>query len=137
MSSLKVPTLSIVIGEGGSGGALALGVSDQIWILQYSIYSILSPEGFASILYKDGSRAKEAAEVMKLTANHYLEMGIIERIIKEPIGGAHQFPQYVFDQLKSQLEEYLTQTQKLSTKQMLAKRYRKYRSIGEYDHFNR
>ena len=137
MSSLKVPTLSIVIGEGGSGGALALGVSDQIWMLQYSIYSILSPEGFASILYKDGSRAKEAAEVMKLTANHYLEMGIIERIIKEPIGGAHQFPQYVFDQLKSQLEEYLTQTQKLSTKQMLAKRYRKYRSIGEYDHFNR
>lgn len=137
MSSLKVPTLSIVIGEGGSGGALALGVSDQIWMLQYAIYSILSPEGFASILYKDGSRAKEAAEVMKLTAQDYLQMGIIEKIIKEPVGGAHQFPQYVFDQLKTQLEDYLSQTKKISTKQLLAKRYRKYRSIGEYDNTHR
>lgn len=137
MSSLKVPTLSIVIGEGGSGGALALGVSDQIWMLQYAIYSILSPEGFASILYKDGSRAKEAAEVMKLTAQDYLEMGMIEKVIKEPVGGAHQFPQYVFDELKTDLEDYLSQVKKVSTKQLLAKRYRKYRSIGKYDYTHR
>lgn len=133
MSNLKTSTLSIVIGEGGSGGALALGVSDQIWMLQYAIYSILSPEGFASILYKDGSKAQEAAEVMKLTAQHYLAMGIIDRIIKEPIGGAHQFPQYVFDHLKDDLNNYLEQTKKLSIKQIQAKRYKKYRSIGEFD----
>lgn len=133
MAALKTPTLSIVIGEGGSGGALALGVSDQIWMLQYAIYSVLSPEGFASILYKDGSRAKEAAEVMKLTAKEYLEMGIIDKVIKEPTGGAHQFPQYVFDQLKPELETYLEQMEKTSIKHLQAKRYKKYRSIGEFD----
>ena len=106
-------------------------------MLQYAIYSILSPEGFASILYKDGSRAKEAAEVMKLTAQDYLEMGMIEKVIKEPVGGAHQFPQYVFDQLKTDLEDYLSQVKKVSTKQLLAKRYRKYRSIGKYDYNHR
>lgn len=133
MSTLKTPTLSIIIGEGGSGGALALGVTDQIWMLQYSVYSVLSPEGFASILYKDGSRAQEAAEVMKLTAKDYLQMGIIDRVIKEPAGGAHQFPQYVFDHLKADLETYLEQTEKVSIKQLQAKRYKKYRSIGEFD----
>ena len=137
MSSLTVPTLSIVIGEGGSGGALALGVSDEIWMLQYAVYSILSPEGFASILYKDGSRAQEAAEVMKLTAQDYLNRGIIEKIIKEPTGGAHQFPQYAFDQLKDQLEGYLLQIKKVTAKQLLNKRYKKYRLIGEYDSLNR
>ncbi len=184
MSNLTVPTLSIVIGEGGSGGALALGVSDEIWMLEYAIYSILSPEGFASILYKDGSRAQEAAEVMKLTAKEYLDRGIIEmleyaiysilspegfasilykdgsraqeaaevmkltakeyldrgiieKIIKEPIGGAHQFPQYVFDQLKEQLNGYLSQVKKMTTRQLLNKRYKKYRLIGEYDSLNR
>ena len=136
MSSLTVPTLSIVIGEGGSGGALALGVSDEIWMLQYAVYSILSPEGFASILYKDGSRAQEAAEVMKLTAQDYLNRGIIEKIIKEPTGGAHQFPQYAFDQLKDQLEGYLLQIKKVTAKQLLNKRYKKYRLIGEYDSLN-
>ena len=137
MSNLTVPTLSIVIGEGGSGGALALGVSDEIWMLEYAIYSILSPEGFASILYKDGSRAQEAAEVMKLTAKEYLDRGIIEKIIKEPIGGARQFPQYVFDQLKEQLNGYLSQVKKMTTRQLLNKRYKKYRLIGEYDSLNR
>ncbi len=133
MSAIKTPTLSIVIGEGGSGGALALGVSDQIWMLQYAIYSVLSPEGFASILYKDGSRAKEAAEVMKLTAKDYLELGIIDKVIKEPTGGAHQFPQYVFDQLKPELQMYLEQMEKVSLRQLQAKRYKKYRQIGEFD----
>lgn len=114
-----------------------MGVSDEIWMLEYAIYSILSPEGFASILYKDGSRAQEAAEVMKLTAKEYLDRGIIEKIIKEPIGGAHQFPQYVFDQLKEQLNGYLSQVKKMTTRQLLNKRYKKYRLIGEYDSLNR
>ncbi|MGL4338540.1 MAG: acetyl-CoA carboxylase carboxyltransferase subunit alpha [Turicibacter sp.] len=133
MSDLKTPTLSIVIGEGGSGGALALGVTDQIWMLQYAIYSILSPEGFAAILYKDGSKSREAAQVMKLTAQDYLDMGIIDRMIKEPIGGAHQFPQYVFDHLKEDLTEYLNSMKKVSIRQLQGQRYKKYRMIGEYE----
>ena len=83
LSSLKVPVLSIVIGEGGSGGALALAVGDQVWMMENSIYSILSPEGFASILWKDSTRAKEAAEVMKLTAVDLKDLGIIEQVIPE------------------------------------------------------
>lgn len=83
LSSLKVPVLSIVIGEGGSGGALALAAGDQVWMMENSIYSILSPEGFASILWKDSTRAKEAAEVMKLTAADLKELGIIEQVIPE------------------------------------------------------
>jgi len=90
MSSLKVPIISIVIGEGGSGGALAMAVADEVWMLEHAIYSILSPEGFASILYKDASKAKVAAEDMKITSEHLLNFGIIDRIIKEPIGGAHK-----------------------------------------------
>ena len=85
MSKLKVPLISIIIGEGGSGGALALAVSDKVWMLENSIYSVLSPEGFASILWKDGSKAKEAAKVMKITAEDLMEFKIIEKIIKEPI----------------------------------------------------
>ncbi|NLJ90971.1 MAG: acetyl-CoA carboxylase carboxyltransferase subunit alpha, partial [Clostridiales bacterium] len=84
MSNLKVPILSIVIGEGGSGGALAFGLANEVWMLENSVYSIISPEGFASIMYKDKKRAKEAAELMKLTAKDLLNLGIIEKIIKEP-----------------------------------------------------
>ncbi len=90
MSRLKTVTLSIIIGEGGSGGALALGVADRVIMLENSIYSILSPEGFASILWKDASKAKEAAEVMKITAEDLKEFNIIDKIIKEPAGGAHK-----------------------------------------------
>ncbi len=133
MSGLTVPTLSIVIGEGGSGGALAIGVTDEIWMLQFAIYSILSPEGFASILYKDASRAKEAAKTMKLTAQDYLELKLIDRIIKEPLGGAHQFPQYVYDCLKPELLNFLEASKKIPPKTLMEKRYKKYRAIGEYE----
>lgn len=89
MANLKTPTISIIIGEGGSGGALALAVTDRVWMLENSIYAVLSPEGFASILWKDPSRAKEAADVMKITASDLLELGVIEKVIKEVSGGCH------------------------------------------------
>lgn len=92
MAGLKVPTISIVIGEGGSGGALALGVTDEIWMLENAIYSVLSPEGFASILWKDSSRSSEAASMMKLTAEDLKQFGIVDKIIKEPGKGAHDNP---------------------------------------------
>ena len=90
MSRLKTPIISIIIGEGGSGGALALGVGDKIYMLEHSIYSVLSPEGFAAILWKDSTKAKEAADVMKITAKDLKDFGIIDEIIPEPLGGAHK-----------------------------------------------
>ncbi len=90
LMGLKVPVISIVIGEGGSGGALALAVADKVFMLEHSVYSVLSPEGFASILWKDSSRAEEAASVMKITAQDLKSFNIIDKIIKEPRGGAHK-----------------------------------------------
>jgi acetyl-CoA carboxylase carboxyl transferase subunit alpha len=90
MSSLRTPIISLVIGEGGSGGALAFAVADEVWMLENSVYSVLSPEGFATILWKDSSRAKEAAEIMKITAKDLKDYGIIDKVIKEPMGGAHK-----------------------------------------------
>lgn len=100
MSRLKTPIISIITGEGGSGGALGLSVSDKVYMLKNSIYSILSPEGFATILWKDSSRTKEAAEVMKITALDLLSLGIIDNIIDEPIEGAHTNPSLVSDNIK-------------------------------------
>ncbi|WP_084424722.1 acetyl-CoA carboxylase carboxyltransferase subunit alpha [Caloramator sp. ALD01] len=103
MSTIDTLKIAIVIGEGSSGGALAISVADEIWMLENAVYSILSPEGFASILWKDASRAKEAADVMKMTAYDLMELGIINRIIKEPAGGAHKAPQMVADEIKRNL----------------------------------
>lgn len=103
MSQLRVPIISIVIGEGGSGGALALSVGDQIWMLENSVYSVLSPEGFASILYKDSTKAPEAAEIMKLTASDLLKLGIADKIIQESVGGVSRNKYWVFNQLKELL----------------------------------
>ncbi|WP_035292990.1 acetyl-CoA carboxylase carboxyltransferase subunit alpha [Clostridium sp. KNHs214] len=132
MSKLKTPIISIVIGEGGSGGALALAVGDQVWMLENSIYSILSPEGLATILWKDSSRAKEAANIMKITAEDLVSLGIIDKIIKEPEGGAHEAVEDVALDIKNNLLEILKVLRKLSTEELLEGRYKKFRKMGVY-----
>lgn len=127
MSMLKVPIISVVIGEGGSGGALAVAVSDRVWMLENAIYSILSPEGFASILWKDSKRAKEAAEVMKITAEDLLDLGIIEKIIKEPNGGAHNSLREVSDELKECFINELQELNEMSKEKLVDNRYERYR----------
>lgn len=133
LSKLKVPTITVIIGEGGSGGALALAVSDHVMMLEYAIYSILSPEGFASILYKDNTRANEAAEQMKLTAIELFEMNIIDQIIAEPHGGVQNNPKVVFSDLEHKLSSRLKKLQKISTKNLVANRYKKIRKLGDYE----
>ncbi|MCT4597060.1 MAG: acetyl-CoA carboxylase carboxyltransferase subunit alpha [Vallitalea sp.] len=127
MSMLKVPIISIVIGEGGSGGALAVAVSDRVWMLENSIYSILSPEGFASILWKDSKRAKEAAEVMKITANDLFNLGIIEKVIKEPNGGAHNSLNEISNELRKNFIEELKQLRQETQENLINNRYDRYR----------
>ena len=132
MSSLKTPIISMVIGEGGSGGALAFAVADEVWMLENSIYSILSPEGFASILWKDASRSKEAAEIMKITAKDLKEYGIIDKIIKEPSGGAHKDADKMASTIKKELIESFGILKKQSIDELLEKRYDKFRGMGKY-----
>lgn len=126
MSDLTVPIITIVIGEGGSGGALALAVSNQVWMLENSIYSILSPEGFASILWKDSKRAIEAAQVMKITAQDLKDLGVIEEVIQEPENLADNF-EVVTDDLSIRLKHYLHQAKQISKEQLIQERYNKYR----------
>lgn len=132
MSNLKTPVISIIIGEGGSGGALALAVADEVWMLENSIYSILSPEGFASILFKDASRAEEAAETMKITAQDLLDFEIIDRVIQEPLGGAHSDKGTMYKVIKTNLEEAIDKLRAETTENLLKKRYYKFRKIGQY-----
>ena len=132
MANLKTPIVSIIIGEGGSGGALALAVADEVWMLEHSIYSILSPEGFATILFKDSTRASEAAETMKITSEELLNFGIIDRIIKEPLGGAHKDKAAVCEKMKENLVETVTRLQMETTESLLTKRYSKFRQMGEF-----
>lgn len=130
MSNLKTPIVSIVIGEGGSGGALALAVADEVCMLENAIYSILSPEGFASILWKDSSRAKEAAEVMKITAQDLKSFGIIDEIIKEPLGGAHKNAEETAENIKNMLLEAVPRLCSYETDELLKRRYLKFRGFG-------
>lgn len=129
MSALTVPVLSIVIGEGGSGGALAMAVGNEVWMLENAIYSVLSPEGFASILWKDSKRAKEAANVMKITAQDLLELGVIEKIIKEPVGGIEQNPQETIDAMKDGFREFLERMSKKTAEELIQERYEKFRKL--------
>lgn len=131
MSNLKTPIISIVIGEGGSGGALAMAVADEVWMLEHAVYSILSPEGFASILFKDASRAKEAAEVMKITAQDLIEYGIIDRVIKEPMGGAHKDKERMAQNIKDNLSETVRRLINEPIDGILTKRYSKFRQMGK------
>ena len=129
MMTLTVPIISIVIGEGGSGGALALAVADRVAMLENAIYSILSPEGFSTILWKDSSRAQEAAEVMKITAKDLLDLGIIDDIIKEPAGGAQNGPELVAERIKTYLLKNFAELEKLDSKTLLEERYQKFRKM--------
>ena len=130
MSQLKVPTISIVIGEGSSGGALALGVTDIIIMLENAIYSILSPEGFASILYKDSSKSSEAAEKMKITSKELKKLGIIDNIVKEPEGRAQEDFETVCQNLKDILKKYIKELSNKTQDELIEQRYEKYRKIG-------
>lgn len=127
MSDLSVPILSIVIGEGGSGGALALAVGNEVWMLENSIYSILSPEGFASILWKDGKKAKDAAEIMKITAEDLKHMNIIEKVIKEPIGGIEEEKEQVMETIKKEIVLFLEKMDPLTVEEIKNQRYEKFR----------
>jgi acetyl-CoA carboxylase carboxyl transferase subunit alpha len=131
MSNLKTPIISIIIGEGGSGGALAMAVADEVWMLEHAIYSILSPEGFASILFKDASRAKEAANTMKITAQDLINFGVIDRIIKEPLGGAHTNVDEMAANIRRNLEESISRLIGEPIDSVLTKRYYKFRKIGK------
>jgi acetyl-CoA carboxylase carboxyl transferase subunit alpha len=129
MMLLKTPIISVVISEGGSGGALALGVADRVYMLEHSIYAILSPEGFASILYKDSTKAEQAARDMKLTAQDLLHFGIIDGIIPEPQGGAHNDFDQIAQNIKSVIEADLNDLLQQPTQEMLEKRYQKFRKM--------
>lgn len=129
MSGLKVPVLSVVIGEGGSGGALAMAVADEVWMLENSIYSILSPEGYATILWKDSKRAKEAASVMKLTAKHLKKAGIIEKIIQEPGHFTVDNIAVVCETMEGYVETFLQSYAELSCEELLEKRYHRFRNM--------
>ena len=129
MSGLTVPVLSIIIGEGGSGGALAMATADQVWMLENSIYSILSPEGFASILWKDSSRAKEAAEVMRLTAQDLYEMGMVEKVFPEPAHYTVQNLKEVTGPMEQEIERFLEESAHFTGEELAARRYDRFRNM--------
>lgn len=130
MFTLQIPIVSIVIGEGGSGGALALGVADRILMLENSIYSVISPEGCAAILWKDGNRAKQAADCLKLTSYDLYQLGVIDGIIKEPLGGAHRNWEFTFLNTKKALKETLEELLKMPFENLKKERYEKFRKMG-------
>jgi len=133
MAGLPVPIVSVVIGEGGSGGALALGVSDRILMLQHAVYSVITPEGCAAILWKDQSKVKEAADALKLTARHLMELGIIDRIIPEPPGGAHRDPTATAETLGRAIYEEVKYLQRQSPRALLERRLQKYMNMGYFE----
>ena len=132
MAELKVPILCIIIGEGSSGGALALGVGNRVIMLENAIYSILSPEGYASILWKDSSRAQEAAEKMKLTAQDLYELKVIDKIVKETTEESEEAFEKVARNLKKEIREMLTELETLTPEEIVEQRYHKFRKMGEY-----
>ena len=132
LSRLKTPIMSVITGEGGSGGALALMVADKVCMLEHSIYSILSPEGFASILWKDASRVKEAADVMKITAKDLKEFNIIDEIIREAKGGAHKNPHKTVEEIKNSIMDFLIKVKEKDLESLVNERYRKFREMGNF-----
>lgn len=130
MSRLKTPIISTIIGEGGSGGALAIGVCDELMMLQYSTYSVISPEGCASILWKSASKAANAAEAMGLTAERLKELGFVDTLVPEPLGGAHRNPQEVVASLKTALNQALDKLDKNSEEELLERRYQRLMSYS-------
>jgi len=129
--SLKVPVISMIIGEGGSGGAIALAAANKVFMLEHSIYTVASPEASASILWRSTERAKDAAESMKITANDLLRIGIIDKIIDEPLGGAHREPAQMISQVKSYLKNTITELSQFTEKELIQKRRDKFLEIGQ------
>jgi acetyl-CoA carboxylase carboxyl transferase subunit alpha len=132
MSTLRVPVITAVIGEGGSGGALAIGVCDRLIMLQYAVYSVISPEGCASILWKSADKKELAAEAMGITAERLDKLGLVDEVLKEPLGGAHRDPQEMADSLKAALIRHLEDVAQLSEDELLAQRYARLRGQGVY-----
>ena len=133
MAELKIPVVCTVIGEGGSGGALAIGVGDRTLMLEYSTYSVISPEGCASILWKSADKAKDAAEQLGLTAKRLHGLGLVDKVVREPIGGAHRNPRQMATRLKAVLMNELDALEQLPTADLLERRYKRLRSYGAYE----
>ncbi|MCY7355633.1 MAG: acetyl-CoA carboxylase carboxyltransferase subunit alpha [Lysobacter sp.] len=133
MAELKIPVICTVIGEGGSGGALAIGVGDRTLMLEYSTYSVITPEGCASILWKTADKAKDAAEQLGLTAKRLLDLGLIDKVIREPIGGAHRNPKQMATRLKAVLLNELDTLEQLPIEDLLERRYKRLRGYGAYE----
>jgi acetyl-CoA carboxylase carboxyl transferase subunit alpha len=132
MSQLKVPIIAVIIGEGGSGGALAIAMGDMVLMLENAVYSVITPEGCAAILWRDSARAKEACEALKLTAGDLLDFGVIDQVVKEPPGGAHYDYEATAENLKAELKACLRELMNQQPEDLLARRYDKYRRMGVY-----
>jgi acetyl-CoA carboxylase carboxyl transferase subunit alpha len=132
MTLLEVPIIAAVIGEGGSGGALGIGVADRVLIMENAYYSVISPEGCAAILWKDRAAAPKAAEALKISANDLLELGLVDEIIPEPLGGAHTDPPAAVALLKTHLLKHLEALLKLNVPDRLQQRYAKFRAFGHF-----
>jgi acetyl-CoA carboxylase carboxyl transferase subunit alpha len=132
MAQLEVPIVTTIIGEGGSGGALAISVADQVLMLQFSVYSVISPEGCASILWKTAERASDAAEALGITAHRLKALGVIDKIVSEPVGGAHRNVKQMASQLKRALNDALRQVSDLKPKELLQRRYERLQSYGKF-----
>jgi len=132
LARLQVPVVAVVIGEGGSGGALALGVANRVLVLELGCYSVISPEGCAAILWKDGARADEAAERLRVTAPHLLELGIVDEVVAEPVGGAHQDHEQAATRVGDAIERHLTSLEALGPEALVDDRYRRFRGLGAF-----
>lgn len=133
MSELTVPAISVVIGEGGSGGALAIGVANRVLILENAIYSVISPESCAAILWRDAGEAERAAEALKLTSRDLIALGVVDRVIDEPLGGAHSDPEAAMELVKQALVEELAQLTPMTGKQLRKARYDRFRALGRFE----
>lgn len=132
MATIKTPIIAVVIGEGGSGGAIGIGVADKVCMLQHSYYSVISPEGCASILWRSSTKAPDAALALKINSEHLLEFGIVEEVIPEPSGGVHHDPVTVSKNLKKSLLKFIKELTSLSTEELVNKRYEKFRTVGAF-----
>jgi acetyl-CoA carboxylase carboxyl transferase subunit alpha len=133
MSGIKVPIVTVVIGEGGSGGALGIGVSNKVLCLENSYYSVISPEGCAAIIFRDGSKAAEAADALKLTSKDLLKLKVVDDIIKEPLGGAHYNHEKTAANIKTALSKYLKTYKGMNPKGVVQERYLRFRNMGVYE----
>jgi acetyl-CoA carboxylase carboxyl transferase subunit alpha len=132
MARLPVPVISVCIGEGGSGGALALGVANHVLMLENAVYSVISPESCAAIIYRDSAKAEQAASALRLTAEDLLRLGLVDGVVPEPVGGAHEDPEEAARLLKARLLKSLEELSRLSSNEVVQQRYGKFRTMGNF-----